>query len=80
MDSHYARQVVAVTVPATISVEQVLSGGNLVLATVAGIFAALAGLWAYRKQKTLAEMAEMEKHMAELRLQRELERTTRPPL
>lgn len=78
MDSHYARQVIAITVPATISVEQVLTGGNLILATLAGIMAVLAGVWAYRKQRTLAETAELDKHRAELLLQRELDRSNRP--
>lgn len=75
MDSSYLRQAVAVTVPATISVEQVLSGGNLVLATLAGLLAVLAGIWAYRKQRTLAQVAELDKQIAELKLQRELNKS-----
>lgn len=74
MDASYLRQAIAVTVPATISVEQVLSGGNLLLATAAGLLAIAAGCWAYRKQKTLAQVAELDKQIAELKLQRELDR------
>lgn len=71
---NYLRQLLAVTVPATVSVEQALTGGNLLLATLAGILAVLAGVWAYRKQRTLAEVAELDKQIAELKLQRELGR------
>ncbi len=74
MDPHYARQVIAITIPATVSVEQVLTGGNLLLATAAGMLAVGAGVWAYRKQRILAEIAELDKQRAEFRLQRELER------
>lgn len=74
MHASYFRQAIAVTVPATISVEQVLTGGNLLLATLAGILAVLAGVWAYRKQRTMAEEAQIRKEIAELELQRELDR------
>lgn len=72
--NHYFRQLLAVTLPAGFSVEQVLTGGNLLLALLAGLLAVLAGLWAYRKQRTLYETAELDKQIAELKLQRELDR------
>lgn len=72
MDTLYLRQLLAVTIPATVTIEQVLSGGNLLLATAAGLLAILAGVWAYRKQKTLSQVADMQKQIMELKLQREL--------
>lgn len=78
--SSYPKQLLAVIVPAGISVEQVLKGGNLLLAFFAGVLAVIAGYWAYRKQRTQAEKAEIELAEAEARYQRELDRDSRPPV
>ena len=76
----YVAQVIAVVTPAGFSVAEVISGGNLLLATVAALLAVLAGRWALRKQHTEAESAELHKQIAELQLQRELDRQrTAPP-
>lgn len=73
---HYALQATAVVAPASVSVIEVIKGGNLLLASAAALLALLAG-----RQRTEAETAELNKQIAELQLQRELDRdrSPRPP-
>ena len=79
MRSSYPVQLLATVIPSAITIEQVISGGNLLLATVAALLAILAGRWALRKQRTQAETAELDKQRAELQLQRELDRARPAP-
>ncbi len=79
MREYYAR-CLATIIPAGVTIEQVISGGNLLLATCAGLLAVLAGRWALRKQRLEAEVAELKKQQAELELAAEYERQrTKPP-
>jgi hypothetical protein len=73
MRSSYPLQLIATAIPAGITIEQVLNGGNLLLATAAALLAILAGRWALRKQRLQAETAEIDKQIAELKLQREMD-------
>lgn len=70
----YCPRAIATALPAGLSVEQVVTGGNLILATIAALLAVLAGRWALRKTRLEAETAELNKARAELELQRELGR------
>lgn len=76
----YGTQATLVAVPASVSVTEALTGGNLVLASVAGLLAVFAGVWAYRKQKTQTETAQLQKLKAELEYQEALNRAIRPPV
>lgn len=69
----YIPQLVATVVPAGFSITEVLSGGNLAAATIATGLAIAAGRWALKKQRLQAETAEIDKQIAELRLQRALD-------
>lgn len=79
VETHYSLQAIAVVVPAFVSIKEVLTGGNLILATIAGALAVGAGVWAYRKQRTQAETALLEKLKAELEYTEALGRATRRP-
>jgi hypothetical protein len=77
---HYAVQVLATAVPSAVTINEVVSGGNLLLATAAALLAVLAGRWALRKQRIEARTAELNLQIAEYKLQRELDhqRTVAP--
>lgn len=75
----YFSRLLATALPAGFSIEQVISGGNLLLATIAALLAVLAGRWAIRKTRLEAETAEINKTIAELALARELDRQRPTP-
>lgn len=72
MTSGYPFQVLAIVAPAALSIKEVVSGGNILLATAAALLAVLAGRWALRKQRLEAETAAINKEIAELKLRKEL--------
>lgn len=72
-DIGYTKQLLATVVPASFSITEVISGGNLMAATIAAGLAVLAGRWALKKQRLQAETAEIDKQIAELKLQRALD-------
>ncbi len=75
----YVLRALATVVPAGLSIEQVVSGGNLLLAFVAAVLAVLAGRWALRKTRLEAETAELNKERAEIELQAALDRARPAP-
>jgi hypothetical protein len=79
-DWSYFKQLLAVALPAGISFTEVVSGGNLMAASIAAGLAVAAGRWALKKQKAQAETADLEKQIAEIKLQKLLnEQGSRPP-
>lgn len=77
---HYGLQATLTAVPAAVTVTEVISGGNLLLATIAALLAILAGRWAIRRQRLDAETAQINKQIAEYKLQRERDHQyNRPP-
>jgi AmiR/NasT family two-component response regulator len=77
-DWSYFKQLVAVALPAGISFTEVVSGGNLVAASLAAALAVAAGRWALKKQRLQAETADLEKQIAEIKLQKLLDSSSSP--
>lgn len=74
----YAKQALAVAIPSTISIEQVLNGGSVLLAFGSAVLAFIAGYFAYRAQRLKVQTAELEKERAELELAAALNRDPGP--
>jgi hypothetical protein len=60
----------ATALPAGVSIKEVITNGNLLLASAAAIIAFLSGVWAYRKHKTEAMTAKINQEIAEMTLKR----------
>ncbi len=77
MRASYTVQAIATAIPTAITVEQVITGGNMLLASSAGFLAVLGGVWAWRKQRTQAKTAELERRIKLIELQEAQRRLTK---